>query len=174
MPTDDATTGAARVLVAFAGKHGATAEIADAIAVELRRAGLVVDVRPAGDVRDVAGYDAVVLGSAVYIKRWRHDARKLLHKHRGELSRRPLWIFSSGPFGEHPDPAWSEPPKVVNEAEQLGVRDHVVFGGRLPVEPSGLIEKAMVRDTPPEVADLRDWDAIRSWAAGIAAQLGPA
>jgi menaquinone-dependent protoporphyrinogen oxidase len=51
-------------------------------------------------------------------------------------------------IGEHPDPAWAEPPNVVNEDEKLGMRGHLVFGGRLPVEPAGFIEKAMVRDTP--------------------------
>jgi menaquinone-dependent protoporphyrinogen oxidase len=158
-----------RVLVAFASKHGSTAEIAEAVADELRRNGLHADCRPAGDVKDLSEYDAVVLGSAVYMKRWRHDARHLVHKHGKDLAERAFWIFSSGPFGEHPDPAWAEPPKVVKEAEKLGVRGHVVFGGRLPVEPSGFIEKAMVRDTPPEVADLRGWDEIRGWAAGIGA-----
>jgi menaquinone-dependent protoporphyrinogen oxidase len=161
----------ARVLVTFASKHGSTAEIADAVADELGRHGLEADCRPAGEVKDVSGYDAVVLGSAVYMKRWQHDARRFLHKHGRELATRPFWIFSSGPFGEHPDPAWSEPPKVVKEAEKLGVRGHVVFGGRLPVEPTGFVDKAMVRNTPPEVADLRDWDEIRGWAAGVAAGL---
>lgn len=160
-----------RVLVAFASKHGSTAEIAEAIAAELRRGGLQSDCRPAGDVKDLADYDAVVLGSSVYMKRWQRDARHLLHRHARELAARAFWIFSSGPFGEHPDPAWAEPPKIIKEAQQLGARDHVVFGGRLPTEPAGFIEKAMVRDTPPEVADLRDWEQIRDWAAGIATAL---
>jgi menaquinone-dependent protoporphyrinogen oxidase len=161
----------ARVLVAFASKHGSTVEIAAAIARELQRAGLDVDCRSAQDVRSLDGYDAVVLGSAVYMKRWLGDARHLFRRHRRELAARPFWIFSSGPFGAKPDPAWSEPPRIVKEAERIGVRDHVVFGGRLPLEPSGFIEKAMVRDTPPEVADLRDWDEIRHWASGIASAL---
>jgi menaquinone-dependent protoporphyrinogen oxidase len=168
MSTSDQPAG---VLVAFASKHGSTAEIAEAVAGELRRRGLCTDCRPVGDVKDLDGYDAVVLGSAVYMKRWRHDARRLLQKHRRELAELPFWIFSSGPFGENPDPAWAEPPNVVKEAEKLGARDHTVFGGRLPVEPAGFLEKAMVRDTPPEVADLRDWEQIRGWAAGIAAAL---
>ena len=159
------------VLVAFATKHGSTAEIADAIADELRRSGLRVECRPAGEVRSLAGYDAVVLGSAVYMKRWQHDARRLLHRHARELAAMPFWIFSSGPFGEHPDPEWAEPPRVVKEAEDLGARGHVVFGGRLPLEPGNFIEKSMVRNTPPEVADLRDWDQIRGWSAAVAAAL---
>jgi menaquinone-dependent protoporphyrinogen oxidase len=105
------------------------------------------------------------------MKRWMRDARHLLRRQKHALAERPFWIFSSGPFGAKPDPSWSEPPRVVHEAEHLGVRDHVVFGGRLPLEPSNFMEKAMVRDTPPEVADLRDWDAIRAWAATIAGAL---
>ena len=157
-----------RVLVTYASKHGSTVEIADAIADELRTQGLAVDCESASHVKNLDGYDAVVIGSAVYMKRWRRDARHLLRKHARGLAEMPFWIFSSGPFGETPDLAWAEPPKVIKEAERLGVRDHVVFGGRLPANPSGPIEKAMVRDTPPDVTDLRDWDQIRDWAKDIA------
>jgi menaquinone-dependent protoporphyrinogen oxidase len=160
-----------RVLVAHAGKHGSTAEIAQAIAEELSRQGIEAECRRAGEVKDLDGYDAVVLGSAVYMKRWQPEARKLLRKHADELAERPFWIFSSGPFGDHPDLAWSEPPRVVAKAEQLGARDHVIFGGRLPAEPSGFMERALVRDTPPDYTDLRDWHEIRAWATGIAAAL---
>ena len=157
-----------RVLVAYASKHGSTAEIAAAVADEIRRHGVEADCRPAGDVDDVAGYDGVVVGSAVYMGRWQGAARHLLHRYRGELAERPLWIFSSGPVGEDADQSWSEPGAVVKQAEKLGVRDHVVFGGSLPDEPEGFVQKAMVRDMPEELRDLRDFDQIRGWAAGIA------
>lgn len=157
-----------KVLVAYASKHGSTAEIAAAVADEIRRHGVDADCLKAGDVHDVADYDGVVVGSAVYMKRWQGAARHLLHRHRGELAERPLWIFSSGPVGEDADPSWSEPGAVVKQAEKLGVRDHVVFGGSLPDEPEGFVQRAMVRDTPEELRDLRDFDQIRAWAAGIA------
>jgi menaquinone-dependent protoporphyrinogen oxidase len=80
------------VLVAYASKRGSTAEIADAIAVILRQAGLSVDCIEAGKVSSVESSDAVVLGSAVYIKRWRGDAKHFLRKHDQELSPRPLWV----------------------------------------------------------------------------------
>ena len=60
-----------RVLVAYGSRHGSTAEIAEAIAATLREAGLAVDCRKAGEVDSLDGYDAVVLGSAVYMRRWR-------------------------------------------------------------------------------------------------------
>ena len=160
-----------RVLVTYASKHGATAEIAEAIAQELGSQDLQTDCRPAGDVKSLDDYGAVVLGSAVYMKRWQPDARKLLRKHADELAARPFWLFSSGPLGEHPDLSWAEPARTVAAADRLGARGHVVFGGRLPLDPSGFVEKAMVRNTPDEVSDLRDWDEVRSWAQQIARSL---
>lgn len=160
-----------RVLVAYATKHGATAEIAEAVADELRRAGHHVDCLSAEQVSGLDAFDAAVIGSAVYMKRWRPEARRLLRRHAKELAERPFWVFSSGPFGEKPDPSWSEPPRTIERAERLGVRDHVVFGGRLPLEPGNFMERAMVRDCPPDKRDLRDWEAIRSWAAEVGTEL---
>lgn len=162
-----------RVLVAYGSKNGATAEIADAIADELRRKMLEVDCMPVGDAPGAAGYDAVVLGSAVYMKRWRKEARRFLKRHADELERVPFWVFSSGPVGqqEKREPSWEEPAKTMARAESLGVREHVVFGGRVPAEPSNFVETAMARDTPEEFRDLRDWDEIRAWARRIAGTL---
>jgi menaquinone-dependent protoporphyrinogen oxidase len=53
------------ILVAYASKHGATQEIAEAIADELRQADHDIDCIPAGHVRDLEPYQAVVIGSAV-------------------------------------------------------------------------------------------------------------
>jgi len=170
--TDTKATGERpRVLVAYASKHGSTKEIAEAIAAQLTDDGLSVDCISAEEVQSVEAYGAVVLGSAVYMKRWQKEARHLLKHQAAKLAERPLWVFSSGPCGKSPDPTWAEPSHVIDRVEHLGARDHVVFGGRLPAEPSNFIEKAMVRDTPPEQADLRDWDAIRAWAQSISGEL---
>ena len=67
-----------RVLVAYASKHGATAEIAEAIADQLRQDGYTVDCVPADQAAEVDSYDAAVIGSAVYMRRWRPEARHLL------------------------------------------------------------------------------------------------
>jgi menaquinone-dependent protoporphyrinogen oxidase len=59
----------------------------------------------------------------------------------------------------------------VAKVERLGARGHVVFGGRVPLEPHNFIERAMVKNTPAEFADRRDWEEISRWAAEIARQL---
>lgn len=167
-----------RVLVAYASKRGSTAEIAEVIADTLRESDLSVDCIDAGDVESLDAYDAVVLGSAVYMKRWRGDAKHFLRKHGKELAQRPFWVFSSGPVGVPGDdqtPAdWTEPPKLVDQVERLGARDHVVFGGRMPTASRLPGMRTWIENTPPEYRDLRDWDEIRAWARRSAAELGAA
>jgi len=161
------------VLVAYASKRGSTAEIAETVAATLRREGLGVCLERAEDVESLDGYDAIVLGSAVYMKRWRGDARHFVKKHRKVLRQKPFWVFSSGPVGDpsNDNPDWIEPPKIVEKVEELGGRGQIVFGGCLPAEPSNYMERAMVAGTPREYRDRRDWAAIREWAHRIAAEL---
>ncbi|GIK76714.1 MAG: flavodoxin [Acidobacteria bacterium] len=160
------------VLVAYASKHGSTAEIAAAVAAEIREHGLGADCVAAGEVADVERYDAVVLGSAVYLKRWQGDARHFLRVHAKALAGRPFWVFSSGPTGDpaEDDVAWQEPKRTIARAEKLGARDHVVFGGRVSPE-GGRMQRTMAEGMPEEYRDRRDWDQIRAWAAGVAAEL---
>ena len=161
------------VLVAYASKHGSTEEIAEAIAASLRECGLAADCVAAGNVTTLESYDAVVLGSAVYMRRWRREARRFLHSHADALARRELWIFSSGPLGDpaKDDADWSEPAATIADAERIGAREHVVFGGSLRPEPEGLGQRAMAKNMPPEYRDRRDWEEICAWATGIASQL---
>jgi menaquinone-dependent protoporphyrinogen oxidase len=161
-----------RVLVAYASKHGSTAEIAEAVAAELRERGLGADCVAARAVEDLDPYDAVVLGSAVYMRRWQGDARHFLRAHGKALAERPFWVFSSGPTGDpaEDDAAWQEPKRTIAKAEKLGVRDHVVFGGRVSPD-DGRMAKAMAEGMPEEYRDRRDWREIRRWAASVAEQL---
>jgi menaquinone-dependent protoporphyrinogen oxidase len=163
------------VLVAYSSKRGSTAEIAETLAATLRREGLGVCLERAEEVRSIEPYEAVVLGSAVYMKRWRGEAKHFLKKHRKALRQKPFWVFSSGPVGDpaNDNPDWIEPPKLAERVEELGGRDHVVFGGRAPAEPRGMMEKAMAEGIPEQFRDRRDWNVIRAWAAEIAHQLAP-
>ncbi len=161
------------VLVAYSSKRGSTAEIAETIAATLRREGLAVCLERAEDVPSLEPYDAVVLGSAVYMKRWRGDARHFLKKHRKALKQMPFWVFSSGPVGDpaNDNPDWMEPPKLAEKVEELGGRAHVVFGGCVPAEPKGFMERGMADGIPKQYRDRRDWNEIRTWAQQLAAEL---
>jgi menaquinone-dependent protoporphyrinogen oxidase len=166
--TDDA-----RVLVAYGSKYGATAEIAEAIGTALRTAGFAVDVNAARQVRSLEPYRAVVLGSAVYAGRWRRDAMRLLR--RPQLREREVWLFSSGPVGEDTGSReqrerFTKPKRVKVLAASIGLREPVVFGGRV-ADDAGFISKKMARKIPPELRDRRDWGEIEAWAGSITTTL---
>ena len=77
-----------QVLVVYATNYGATAEIAEKIGQLLRQAGLRTDVLPTERVSDLPPYKAVVLGSAVYIGKWRKEAVKFLQANEKMLAER--------------------------------------------------------------------------------------
>jgi len=153
------------VLIAYASKHGSTEGIANAIADALTACGVRADCVEASHVHALDPYDAVILGSAVYMRRWRPEARRFLRRHAHALAARPFWVFSSGPVGDPADdnPAWSEPPRTIGKALDLGARDHKVFGG--------VARGALARNLPAQWLDRRDWEEIRAWAGTIAAGL---
>lgn len=168
-----------KVLVSAASKHGATAEIADAIGEALREEleGLgdedaVVDVIPPERVSSVESYDAVVLGSAVYMGRWLEGARELVaERSAGALGERPVWLFSSGPVVDPPRPSEGDSVDVDEILEATGARDHRVFAGRLDKSALGFAEKAVMVAVRASEGDFRDREEIREWSREIAAAL---
>ena len=168
-----------KVLVAVATRHGATREIAETVATAvgaaLTDAGVraQVEVHDAGLVHSVAGFDAVVIGSAVYMGRWLDPARKLAESCSDDLRRVPVWLFSSGPVGEQDRPA--EEPVVAEElAELLNARGHRLFGGKIDRHNLRFPERAVVAALRVADADNRDWPSIRAWGRDIGAGLAEA
>jgi menaquinone-dependent protoporphyrinogen oxidase len=60
---------AARILVAYATRKGSTAEIAQAVGKELQSAGFEIVVKGMIAVTSLEGYDAVVIGAPVYMRK---------------------------------------------------------------------------------------------------------
>ena len=81
-----------RILVAYATMAGSTAEVAEAVANELAKAGLAAEARPITEVRDLAGYAGVVVGGPM-IMGWHREARRFLKTHRRALQTVPLAVF---------------------------------------------------------------------------------
>jgi menaquinone-dependent protoporphyrinogen oxidase len=166
-----------KVLVAYSSKHGATGEIAEKVGEALRGQGLEVDVSPARSVRSVDPYRAVVVGSAVYMGRWRRDALRLLRRQKAALVERDVWLFGSGPVGDDDQregedaDRWIRPPKVQRLADEIGAHAHAVFGGVVSEDEGGFMRRNMAKNMAPEVRDRRDWDEIETWAKGIVAAL---
>jgi menaquinone-dependent protoporphyrinogen oxidase len=157
-----------RILVTAASRHGSTREIAAAIAEALVQRGHEAEACPIEGAAP-EGYDAVVLGSAVYTGRWLKPARAFAERHAAELAARPVWLFSSGPLGppEHLVPE-GEAVDVAALMETTRARGRRVFAGRLHKPDLGFGERAMVAAVHAPEGDFRDWAAIDAWAGEIA------
>jgi menaquinone-dependent protoporphyrinogen oxidase len=174
-----------QVLVAYASRHGATRGIAERVAATLERNGIRTTLQPAGDVRSVKDYDAVVVGGAAYAFHWLKEATGLVRRHRDTLAVRPVWLFSSGPLGtdavdkDGRDVRETTRPSEFAELEAaIHPRDtRVFFGAWDPTaKPVGLMERMMrlmpaARNALP-TGDFRDWADIEGWADEIARELG--
>jgi menaquinone-dependent protoporphyrinogen oxidase len=79
-----------KVLVSAASKYGATSEIAQATANVLAEKGLEVTVIPPAQAGPIEQFDAVVLGSAVYMGRWMKPGRELAQRQAAALAARPI------------------------------------------------------------------------------------
>ncbi len=160
------------VLVAVASRHGATHEIAETIGRRLVEGGLEVDVQRVEDVRDPSQYDAVVLGSAVYVGRWLKSARAFVDAHAEELAARPTWLFSSGPIGDPPKPEGGDKAvQVEGVVAGTHARGHRVFAGRIDRSRLNLAERAVASAVRAADGDFRAWPEVEGWAGEIAAAL---
>jgi menaquinone-dependent protoporphyrinogen oxidase len=162
-----------RVLVTAASKHDATAEIAAAIGAEFADNGIPATVARPDDVTTIEGFDAAVIGSAVYAGRWMKPATELVARHGAALVRIPVWLFSSGPVGDPPKPD-EEPVDIAELMSVTGAREHRIFEGRLDKHRLNFGERAMMVAVRAPEGDFRDWDAIREWTDAIIADLGAA
>jgi menaquinone-dependent protoporphyrinogen oxidase len=136
-----------RVLVTWGSKHGGTEGIGRIVAEALAERGFDVVSGPARDVRTLEGFDAVIVGGAVYAFRWTPEARRFVQRHAAALRRVPVWFFSSGPLDDSAERAELPPPtEVAVLAERVGARAHVTFGGRLERDVKGFPAAAMAKE----------------------------
>jgi menaquinone-dependent protoporphyrinogen oxidase len=159
--------------VSAASKHGATAGIADVIGSTLMTSGFEVSVLELGRVDDIDGFDAVVIGSAVYAGHWLKPAIELTERFAERFPGKPVWLFSSGPIGDPPKPT-EDPVDVVEVMRATDARGHRLFAGKLDKAMLSFPERAIVGALRAPYGDFRDWDEIRSWANEIAVSLSEA
>jgi menaquinone-dependent protoporphyrinogen oxidase len=155
-----------KVLVTYGSKRQGTAGIGDVLAAELRSRGVEADLAAADDVRGLDGYDAVVVGGALYAARWHRDARRFVKRNTKALRDRPVFFFSSGPLDESASEKDIPPTGQVRRLmERVGAREHRTFGGRLLSDAEGFAAAAMAKD---KAGDWRDEDDERQWADHLA------
>jgi menaquinone-dependent protoporphyrinogen oxidase len=157
------------ILITWGTKMGGTEGIARILGEQLTAADHRVSLAPAAAVRDLAAFDAVIVGGALYANRWHRDARRFVGRHVAELRRIPVWFFSSGPLDDSAErDAIAPSPQVRTLMERVGARGHVTFGGRLRADATGFPAAAMAKE---HAGDWRNPAHVRRWADALAREL---
>jgi menaquinone-dependent protoporphyrinogen oxidase len=165
---------APRVLVTYATAAGSTAGIAERIAEILRTTGCEVTCRPADPDVDPAGFEVLVMGSAVHNMAWLPTAIEVLQ--RAAAGSRPVWCFSVGgvtPRGRYTRYITRREAERVGQQFPVGFapREHRVFGGVVEMAGIPLWGRLLYRFSGARAGDHRDWPAIEAWARRIAGDL---
>lgn len=189
-----------KILVTYATMAGSTAEVARAVAEEVAAQGLQVDLLPLDDVQALDGYSGVVVGGPM-IMGWHREASRFLRRNRDAWQTTPLAVFvtamSLTETGERsvdglPVTVDEGLPKAPNREGRLSFRERyarlgnylrpilkaarpasvAVFGGRLEYGRlpwwAVLFAMFIIQASP---GDLRNWEAIRAWAADLPATM---
>ena len=127
--------GGMKILLTSSSRHGSTDEVAAVIAERLQAAKIDVDIKRPEDVDVVDGYDAFILGSAVYMTKWTPEAVDFTERFHEPLKARPVWAFSVGLSGL-PKGKVSDPMRIGPVLLAIDPEDHVTFPGRF--DPSKL------------------------------------
>ena len=155
------------VLVAYTSKHGSTRGIAERIAEKLRQMGKEAEARSVEEVSDIQSYEALVIGSPVYYGSWLKEATEWVRSNQVVISKRPVWLFSSGPLGTEIKDAEQQPKELAEFQLAIAPRDQRIFFGALDHHKLSFVERTMVKAVRAPEGDFRDWQAIEDWAASI-------
>ena len=157
------------ILVTYATRAGSTFEVAALVAEVLRTTGATVDVKYVRAVRELEGYDAVVIGSAIRMGQWLPEAVEFVKANRETLSHIPTAYFLVSGFlrGDTPEMrqrtlAYLDPVRKILEPISIGL-----FAGKMDYSTIDWYDRSIAEAVSSSQGDWRDWEAIRSWAQDL-------
>ncbi len=163
-----------KVLVLYATRAGSTAEVADVIGRKLSEGGWSVDVEDVKTARDLRGYQAVVIGSAIRMGSVLPEVQEFVRARRAELKTLAVAYFVVCMAMQEDTPK--------NRAEANGYLDPLrsevkpvevgLFAGKVDYSKLGAGTRLMAKMAGLPAGDYRNWTAIEAWAGALAAKLG--
>jgi menaquinone-dependent protoporphyrinogen oxidase len=161
------------VLVAYATRHSSTAGIAEYIADELCGLNHKVDLRYVENVTSIEGYDAVIVGSAIYEFNWLLVATDFIERFKLPLASMPVAYFF-GCAGLKEDTEENQEGVLVFINPVLTKYPDIVpvdigrFGGGVEFPRLDAFEKMIINFIGvTESEDWRDWEKIGAWAEKV-------
>jgi menaquinone-dependent protoporphyrinogen oxidase len=157
------------ILVCYATRYGSTVDIARIIGKELEASGYAVRVCPIADVKDPGEYDAVVIGSPLYMGKWLAESRDFVSRFRFPLKERPVAVFSVGYSLKDRTKEHLKSGEDALVAIRLFITPVSAgfFPGKVDPDRMSPADKAMIQLSGVTPGDFRDEDLVRSWARDL-------
>lgn len=158
-----------RILVAYATKAGTTAEIAARIGETISQKNQTVDVLPISRVKDLSGYSAVVIGSAIRMGSVLPEVKSFVEKNQAALGQKPFSLFvACMTLNEDTEAnrtavsAYLDPIRAVVKPASEGL-----FAGVMDPQKVSFLDRLIIKALKTPLGDFRDWDKINAWAESI-------
>jgi len=156
----------ANYLVTYATRHGGTADIAQAIAAALRDCGQTVDVMSIIEVKDLAPYQGIFIGSAVQHGAVLPEVMDFVRRRQFVLSAMPVACFiSCQTISRHTYQSAREVAEYLTPVRRIiRVQSEGYFGGVLDYnEQTSQDQRLLTAKQVPE-GDYRNWMMIYRWS----------
>ncbi len=158
-----------KALIAYASKYGSTGGVADAIGKELCGKDVATDVVSIKNAGNIGSYQGVVIGSAIYMGKWRPEVVDFVKENRDILRHVPVAYFLVCMTLSEPTEknrakvlSYMEPIlKAVPEIEPVAIG---TVAGALDYNNLSWLNKKILKSKGTPEGDFRDWNAIRAWA----------
>jgi menaquinone-dependent protoporphyrinogen oxidase len=159
-----------RILVAYSSRYGSTASVAQAISAALCGLGHQVDLRQVQNVKDLAPYQAAVIGSPIYAGRWMGEAADFVKRNQHALSSVPTAYFTVCLTMKDDTPE--------NRAKTMAYMDSLhddapavrpvavgLFGGVVDYAKMSFMHRAMLKSRGGPEGDFRNFAAVKAWSS---------
>lgn len=160
-----------KILVLYSSQSGSTQEIAQYMKDQLVQAGYQADAMPCTEPRNLSAYDGIIIGSPIYMGKWRSDATKFVKNHQQLLSKTPHAFFAVGTSFDGKASPMELDAYLAKERALCPPISEGRFMGRLDYSRLNFFQRMICKMIKAPEGDFRDWKAISKWTLDTAAKL---